>query len=118
MTAIVDPLSREAQKLSHLLIIIREITNVRLQVAMNPRGKLSEMPLKRFYRYVWDAELHFTADGTLKYGPLARFANLPQKQLFTLNVQPGDSWLVQATRAVYDLDNIVLEKVGAVVREC
>lgn len=45
--AIVDPLSRDAQKLSHYLITMKEFINADMKIAMNPRGKLSEMPLKR-----------------------------------------------------------------------
>ena len=48
ITAIVDPLSRDAQKLAHFLIVLKEIVNANLRVAMNPRSKLSEMPLKRW----------------------------------------------------------------------
>lgn len=57
-----------------------------------------------------DAELSFTNDGTLKYAPLARFTQLPSRQLLTLNVQAPDAWLVEATKAIYDLDNIRMEQ--------
>lgn len=42
----------------------------------------------------------------------ARFASLPEKQLLTLALIPSDSWMVQAVKAVYDLDNIKMQNVS------
>lgn len=44
---IVDPLSTQAQRLGHLLTVIQKIVNVEVKLVMNPRAKLSELPLKR-----------------------------------------------------------------------
>lgn len=44
---VVDPVSREAQKLSAILHVLRQSTNVEIRLYMNCKDKLSEMPLKK-----------------------------------------------------------------------
>ncbi|XP_017385547.1 UDP-glucose:glycoprotein glucosyltransferase 2 isoform X1 [Cebus imitator] len=45
--AIVDPLTREAQKMAQLLVVLCKIINMKIKLFMNCRGKLSEAPLER-----------------------------------------------------------------------
>ena len=59
IVAIVDPLSLAAQKLAPVLEILRESVNCDIKLVMNPKPKLSELPLKRFYRYVATAKPQF-----------------------------------------------------------
>uniref|UniRef100_A0A671VVQ0 UDP-glucose ceramide glucosyltransferase-like 1 n=1 Tax=Sparus aurata TaxID=8175 RepID=A0A671VVQ0_SPAAU len=108
VVAIVDPLTREAQKMSPLLIV--SLINVRLQVFMNCRAKLSEMPLKSFYRFVLESDVSFLANDTVSPGPVARFTELPESPLLTLNMITPESWIVQAVRSPHDLDNIHLQE--------
>ncbi|XP_071084353.1 UDP-glucose:glycoprotein glucosyltransferase 1-like isoform X2 [Haliotis cracherodii] len=108
---VVDPVSREAQKLSAILHVLRQSTNVEIRLYMNCKDKLSEMPLKNYYRYVLDPELTFKVDGSYSRGPVGRFTDMPEKSLLTLNMDPPESWLVEAVRSPYDLDNILLEEV-------
>ncbi|KAG7227632.1 hypothetical protein INR49_005447 [Caranx melampygus] len=115
VVAIVDPLTREAQKMSSLLIVLSQVVNVRLQVFMNCRAKLSEMPLKSFYRFVLESDVAFMANDTVSPGPLARFMELPESPLLTLNMITPESWMVQAVRSPHDLDNIHLQEVSGVV---
>ncbi|KAL4220092.1 UDP-glucose:glycoprotein glucosyltransferase 1 [Mactra antiquata] len=116
--AIVDPASNAAQKLSSILIVLKELYNVDITLFMNCRDKLSEMPLKRYYRYVLNAEPLFKADGSATSGPSAKFTSLPNKSLLTLGMNPPESWVVEAVKAQYDLDNILLEEVkGAVTAQ-
>ncbi|KAG7503243.1 hypothetical protein JOB18_034256 [Solea senegalensis] len=115
VVAIVDPLSREAQKMSSLLIVLSQVVNVRLQVFMNCRAKLSEMPLKSFYRFVLESDVLFLANDTVSPGPVARFMDLPESPLLTLNMITPESWMVQAVRSPHDLDNIHLQEVNGVV---
>lgn len=108
IVAIVDPLSREAQRLGPLLSVLQSVVNADLKLVLNPKPKLSEMPLKKsttnsipmpcdtfvprcsFYRLVLEPELEFGADGSLKAGPVGRFGVLPVKTLLTLNLHaPG-----------------------------
>ncbi|XP_041360300.1 UDP-glucose:glycoprotein glucosyltransferase 1-like [Gigantopelta aegis] len=113
--AIVDPVSRDAQKLASLLEVLREVTNVEIKLYLNSKDKLSEMPLKSFYRCVLEPEVNFNDDGSYTSGPYARFNDLPQKTLLTVIMEPPESWLVQAVRSPYDLDNILLEEVDVAV---
>ncbi|XP_036965883.1 UDP-glucose:glycoprotein glucosyltransferase 2 isoform X1 [Acanthopagrus latus] len=115
VVAIVDPLTREAQKMSSLLIVLSQVINVRLQVFMNCRAKLSEMPLKSFYRFVLESDVSFLANDTVSPGPVARFTELPESPLLTLNMITPESWIVQAVRSPHDLDNIHLQEVSGVV---
>ncbi|KAK7477135.1 hypothetical protein BaRGS_00031621 [Batillaria attramentaria] len=113
--AIVDPASREAQKMAPILMILQEVANVDIRIYMNSRTQLSEMPVKRFYRYVLEPELTFRGNGMLSDGPVARFLDLPHKSLLTLGMEPPESWLVESVASVYDLDNILLEEVDKAV---
>ncbi|XP_047456702.1 UDP-glucose:glycoprotein glucosyltransferase 2 isoform X3 [Mugil cephalus] len=115
VVAIVDPLTREAQKISPLLIVLSQVVNVRLQVFMNCRAKLSEMPLKSFYRFVLEPDVTFLANETVSPGPVARFMELPESPLLTLNMITPESWMVQAVSSPHDLDNIHLKEVNGIV---
>lgn len=109
--AIVDPVSTAAQKMAPILMVLREVANMDITLFMNSQDKLSEMPLKSYYRYVLEPEMTFKDDGSLTLGPSAKFTNLPQKSILTLGMQPPESWLVESVRTQYDLDNILLEEV-------
>ncbi|RVE57954.1 hypothetical protein OJAV_G00204330 [Oryzias javanicus] len=115
VVVIVDPLTREAQKISQLLIVLSQVANVKLQVFMNCKAKLSELPLKSFYRYVLEPDVTFLANETVSPGPVARFMELPESPLLTLNMITPESWMVQAVSSPYDLDNIHLQEVNGVV---
>ncbi|XP_005100215.1 UDP-glucose:glycoprotein glucosyltransferase 1 [Aplysia californica] len=109
--AILDPVSREAQKMTPILMVLQQIANVDIRIYLNPREKLSEMPLKNFYRFVLEPEITFDGQGSLSKGPSARFLDLPQKSLLTLSMDTPESWMVGAVTSPYDLDNILLEEV-------
>ncbi|KAH9487627.1 UDP-glucose:glycoprotein glucosyltransferase 1, partial [Bulinus truncatus] len=109
--AIVDPVSLEAQKMSAILLVLKQVANVDITIFMNPREKLSEMPLKSFYRYVLEPEVTFDSDGNVIAAPQAKFLDMPQKSLLTLNMKTPESWLVESVVSPYDLDNILLEEV-------
>uniref|UniRef100_A0AAR2JMD2 UDP-glucose ceramide glucosyltransferase-like 1 n=1 Tax=Pygocentrus nattereri TaxID=42514 RepID=A0AAR2JMD2_PYGNA len=115
VVAVVDPLTREAQKLAPLLIVLGQVVNMRLQVFMNCRAKLSEMPLKSFYRFVMQAEVSFLGNDTMSPGPVARFTEIPESPLLTLNMITPESWMVEAVRSRHDIDNIHLQEVSGVV---
>uniref|UniRef100_A0A8C5FI82 UDP-glucose ceramide glucosyltransferase-like 1 n=1 Tax=Gadus morhua TaxID=8049 RepID=A0A8C5FI82_GADMO len=95
---------------------LRLVVNLELQVFMNCRAKLSEMPLKSFYRLVLEADVNFLANDTMSPGPTARFSQLPESPLLTLNMITPDGWMVEAVSSPHDLDNIHLQEVNAVVR--
>ncbi|XP_041700149.1 UDP-glucose:glycoprotein glucosyltransferase 2 isoform X2 [Coregonus clupeaformis] len=115
VVAIVDPVTRDAQKMSPLLIVLSQVVNVKLQVFMNCRAKLSDMPLKSFYRFVLESDVSFLANETVSAGPMAHFLELPESPLLTLNMITPESWMVEAVRSPYDLDNIHLQEMKGVV---
>uniref|UniRef100_A0A8D2P6B9 UDP-glucose ceramide glucosyltransferase-like 1 n=1 Tax=Zosterops lateralis melanops TaxID=1220523 RepID=A0A8D2P6B9_ZOSLA len=115
--AIVDPLTREAQKMTHLLIVLKDIINMKLRLFLNCRSKLSEVPLKSFYRFVLEPELTYGINKHLPSEPVAKFLELPESPLLTLNMITPESWLVEAVNSSCDLDNIHLQEVRAVVAE-
>ncbi|XP_061697975.1 UDP-glucose:glycoprotein glucosyltransferase 2 isoform X2 [Syngnathoides biaculeatus] len=118
VVAVVDPLTRAAQKISPLLIVLSQVVNLRLRLFMNCRAKLSEMPLKSFYALVLESDVTFLANDTISAGPVARFTELPESPLLTLNMITPEGWMVQALRSPHDLDNIHLEEVsGSVTAE-
>uniref|UniRef100_A0A8C9Y009 UDP-glucose ceramide glucosyltransferase-like 1 n=1 Tax=Sander lucioperca TaxID=283035 RepID=A0A8C9Y009_SANLU len=115
VVAVVDPVTRDAQKLAPLLLVLKQLVNVNLRVFMNCQSKLSEIPLKSFYRHVLEPEVAFQADGSFSPGPMARFLDMPQSPLFTLNLNTPESWMVESVHTRYDLDNIYLEEVENIV---
>ncbi|XP_030090804.1 UDP-glucose:glycoprotein glucosyltransferase 2 isoform X4 [Serinus canaria] len=118
VVAIVDPLTREAQKMTHLLIVLKDIINMKLRLFLNCRSKLSEVPLKSFYRFVLEPELTYGINKNLPSEPVAKFLELPESPLLTLNMITPESWLVEAVNSSCDLDNIHLQEIkGAVIAE-
>ncbi|XP_008310365.1 UDP-glucose:glycoprotein glucosyltransferase 1 isoform X2 [Cynoglossus semilaevis] len=115
VVAVVDPVTRDAQKLAPLLTVLKQLVNVNMRVFMNCQSKLSEIPLKSFYRYVLEPEVMFQSDGSYSPGPLAKFLDMPQSPLFTLNLNTPESWMVESVHTRYDLDNIYLEEVDNIV---
>ncbi|XP_064360688.1 UDP-glucose:glycoprotein glucosyltransferase 2 isoform X5 [Dromaius novaehollandiae] len=113
--AIVDPLTREAQKMAHLLIVLKDIINMKLRLFLNCRSKLSEVPLKSFYRFVLEPELTYGINKHLPSEPLAKFLELPESPLLTLNLITPESWLVEAVNSSCDLDNIHLQDIKGTV---
>uniref|UniRef100_A0A7N8X340 UDP-glucose glycoprotein glucosyltransferase 1 n=1 Tax=Mastacembelus armatus TaxID=205130 RepID=A0A7N8X340_9TELE len=115
VVAVVDPVTRDAQKLAPLLLVLKQLININLRVFMNCQSKLSDLPLKSFYRYVLEPEVVFQADGSFAPGPMAKFLDMPQSPLFTLNLNTPESWMVESVHTRYDLDNIYLQEVENIV---
>ncbi|ORZ00818.1 UDP-glucose:Glyco protein glucosyltransferase-domain-containing protein [Syncephalastrum racemosum] len=105
-----DPVSETAQKWSAILETLSSLQGVYICIHLNPVSHLDEIPLKRFYRYVFDAEPHYDpTDGTAQT-PTAYFSDLPVDALYTLGVDTIKSWHVTVKEANdVDLDNIVLK---------
>lgn len=115
IAAVLDPASRAAQKLTPILILLRQTLNCQLQLYLTPVSQHSDMPVKNFYRYVVEPEVQFQTSGARAEGPLAKFSGLPANPLLTQQLQVPENWLVEAVRAVYDLDNIKLRDIGGPV---
>lgn len=65
-----------------------------------------------FYRYVLESDVTFLANNSVSPGPVARFMELPESPLLTLNMITPESWMVEAVRSPHDLDNIHLQEVA------
>ncbi|XP_050455971.1 UDP-glucose:glycoprotein glucosyltransferase isoform X2 [Cataglyphis hispanica] len=109
--AIVDPVSRGAQKLGPILKTVQQALNCNIKVFLNCLDKNSDMPLKSFYRFVLEPELQFTIEGDIS-GSIAKFTKLPTSSLLTQYIHAPENWLVEVVRSVYDLDNIKLDNVA------
>lgn len=106
--AVIDPLSLTAQSWAPYLSMLVASTNIRLRLVLNPKQKVSESPLKRFFRVVLP-RIEFSPAGVLEGGPTATFKNMPIAPLLTLGMQTPAAWMVQAIYSPYDLDNIHLQ---------
>ncbi|ESN93236.1 hypothetical protein HELRODRAFT_115758 [Helobdella robusta] len=110
LIAIIDPTSRIAQKLSQIIMVLCQFINCQTQIFFNSKEKLSELPLKSYYKFVLDRELYFDDDGELLSNS-AIFTNLPEKSLLTLNMDTPESWFVESIYSPHDLDNIFMHEV-------
>lgn len=61
-----------------------------------------------------EPEITFSAEKLFVPGPVAKFLDMPQSPLFTLNLNTPESWMVESVRTPYDLDNIYLAEVSPV----
>ncbi|XP_036314767.1 UDP-glucose:glycoprotein glucosyltransferase 2 [Pipistrellus kuhlii] len=111
--AIVDPLTREAQMMAQLLIVLGKIINMKLKLFLNCRDKLSEAPLESFYRFVLEPELTLVTNDLTE--PVARFLDIPESPLLTLNMITPEGWLVETVHSNCDLDNIHLKDIERTV---
>ncbi|KAI7903194.1 UDP-glucose:glycoprotein glucosyltransferase-domain-containing protein [Cokeromyces recurvatus] len=105
---VIDPLSEIAQKWVPIINTLAEIEGVAVVMYLNPVNGLNELPLKRFYRYVFDNEPHFDPTTGVQTVPTAYFADLPVEPLYTLGVDTTNAWHVTVREANMDLDNILL----------
>lgn len=111
ITVSVDPASEIAQRWLSILKVLSELEGVYLKIFLNPRDNLSELPVKRFYRYVLDSQPSFEDDGSLRnHG--ATFNGVPQEALLNLGLDVPAPWLVAPKESVQDLDNIKLSAVS------
>ncbi|KAI5067704.1 hypothetical protein GOP47_0018232 [Adiantum capillus-veneris] len=110
--AIVDPLSSTGQRLSPFFVLLQSWFQASMRILLNPMNSLADLPLKNFYRFVVPSRHPFNLDGSLQSGPTAVFSNMPPTRTLTMNLDVPEPWLVEPVDAIYDLDNIVLEKLG------
>ncbi|AOA61534.1 GQ67_02370T0 [Komagataella phaffii] len=112
VTLFIDPLQEESQKLVSLLSLFEELNRVRIKVILNPQ-KANELDVKRFYRGVFPNSVKFSSAGfALDNEDKALFALVPEKNLFTVDLDVPNRWVVVIKEAVTDLDNVLLEYSG------
>jgi UDP-glucose:glycoprotein glucosyltransferase len=106
LEAVLDPLSKEAQRIAPVLVLLRDALapHLGVRVILNPRQALDDLPLKSYYRYAAPP-----AGANLELKPRVHFAQLPQHKTLTAHLDVPEMWLVTTAVAAYDLDNLKLE---------
>lgn len=104
---LVNPLSDQGQKYTAVLKSLSSLDGIYLKLFLNPNPKVTELPVKRFFRYVLDPKPTFGSDGSVS-PQTASFQKLPTEALLTAAMDVPPAWLVSAKSSVYDLDNIKL----------
>ncbi|PHH84038.1 hypothetical protein CDD83_2596 [Cordyceps sp. RAO-2017] len=107
LAGLLDPVSEKGQRWAPILKVLSELDGVHIKLILNPREKIGELALKRFFRYVMDAEPSFDQSGTVR-ALKASFRNLPSEALLTVGMDVPSAWLVAPKESVHDLDNIKL----------
>ena len=106
---LLNPLSKEAQQLSGVLLALRRSFNLSMQIFLNPARNVLELPLRRFYHYAVDLQPQFDATGAFQPFPGAFFRHLQTRAVLTMTVDTPEPWLVMLKVAPYDLDNLKLD---------
>ena len=85
LVVIVDPLSKQAQRLAPLLTELHSALGLSVTLHLNPELQISEFPLENFYRYVVSLTPKFDKDGSSLSDQTdhAIFANLRTPQVRT-----------------------------------
>ena len=112
LVASIDPASEITQRWVPIIKTLSELSGVYTCLFLNPRERLEELPIKRFYRHVLDSKPTFKEDGSL-HRLSAHFAGLPAEALLNMGMDLPPSWLVAPEVSVHDLDNIKLSAVKA-----
>jgi UDP-glucose:glycoprotein glucosyltransferase len=107
IVASIDPASELAQRWVPIINVLSELHGVNVRIFLNPKSKLEELPIKRFYRYVLQPRPTFEQDGSLSSSK-AQFARVPAEALLTMGMDVPASWLVAPKISIHDLDNIKL----------
>jgi UDP-glucose:glycoprotein glucosyltransferase len=107
IVAAIDPASEIVQHWIPILKTLSELHGVDVKIFLNPRERILELPIKRFYRQVIQSAPVFDEYGALAT-PKASFTKVPEDALLNLGMVVPPSWLVAPVECVYDLDNIKL----------
>lgn len=105
VTAVVDPVTETAQRLSPLLRVIREQLGLPLTVVLAPQTVLeseSTIPIASYYRFVADPSAFQGQESS----PIAHFSNLPTDHVLTVRMDVPEPWDIQQIVSVQDTDNL------------
>ena len=105
-----DPTSEVGQRWTPIIKTLSELDGVNTRIFLNPRERLEELPIKRFYRHVLNSKPIFDESGTVSRLS-AHFAGLPAEALLNMGMDMPPSWLVAPKESPHDLDNIKLSAV-------
>lgn len=104
--AVLDPLSRGAQRVMPLLNALKDTLASRLsiRIILNPMITLDDHPLSSYYSYA--APL-----APMSIYPRAYFTMLPRNKKYTAYLDVPEAWLVTTAATNYDLDHLNLDEV-------
>ncbi|KAF3059546.1 UDP-glucose:glycoprotein glucosyltransferase [Daldinia childiae] len=108
--AVINPASEIGQKWAPILKVLSQLDGVYMRIFLNPKEKIEELPVKRFYRYVLDSAPSFDEDGKVS-ALSAIFKGLPSEALLNLGMDVPPAWLVAAKVSIHDLDNVKLSSI-------
>lgn len=109
--AVLNPASEQGQKWAPILKVLSELDGVYMRIFLNPRERMDELPVKRFYRYVLDSSPSFDSEGKVQ-SLGASFRGIPSEALLNLGMDVQPAWLVAAKDSVHDLDNLKLSSIN------
>lgn len=107
LVASIDPASGIGQRWTPILNVLAKLDGICVRIFLNPKSKLEELPVKRFYRHVLEPSPKFDANGKLE-SLRAHFAGIPEEALLTMSLDVPPSWLVAPRESIHDLDNVRL----------
>ena len=107
LVASIDPTSQIAQRWIPIIRVLSELDGVHLKLYLNPKERMQELPIKRFYRHVLHSKPSFTEDGDVR-SLQAQFDRLPREALLNLALDVPPAWVVAPKDSIHDLDNIKL----------
>ncbi|TIA91902.1 hypothetical protein E3P81_01822 [Wallemia ichthyophaga] len=104
---VLDPMSEQGQKLTKILIALAETGDAHIRIAFNPDISIENLPTNRFYRFAMNSKPHFNQYGQ-SINQAVQFVQMPADALFTLELDPPQSWIARPVYAPVDLDNLNL----------
>ncbi|KAF6821409.1 UDP-glucose:glycoprotein glucosyltransferase [Colletotrichum musicola] len=110
LVGLLNPASEQAQRWAPILKVVSELEGVYLKLFLNPKDKIDELPVKRFFRYVLESEPTFDEAGKVR-ALEASFKGLPSEALLNAGMDVPPSWLVAPKISVHDPDNIKLSSI-------
>jgi UDP-glucose:glycoprotein glucosyltransferase len=109
-TGLLNPASEQGQKWAAILKILSELDGIYVKLFLNPKEKIEELPVKRFYRYVLQSAPSFDTAGKVE-SLWATFNGVPSEALLTAGMDVPPAWLVAPKVSIHDPDNIKLSSV-------
>eukprot|EP00817_Percolomonadidae_sp_ATCC50343_P006663 CAMPEP_0117423258 /NCGR_PEP_ID=MMETSP0758-20121206/3925_1 /TAXON_ID=63605 /ORGANISM="Percolomonas cosmopolitus, Strain AE-1 (ATCC 50343)" /LENGTH=1370 /DNA_ID=CAMNT_0005206353 /DNA_START=179 /DNA_END=4288 /DNA_ORIENTATION=+ len=99
LTAHLNPISETGQHWITVLYQLAKHVNLPTLVYLNPEREYKNIPLKSYYRTVFQPFMSSNS-------PAALFKDLPSTHILTTNMKVPETWLIESTYAEPDTDNL------------
>lgn len=110
----IDPTLEISQKFVKLVEAVKDIDFVSINIILQPKRDIEELPIKRFFRGNYKSKVSFDSMGNLNENEYVSFDLVPKTTLFTLDLDLPPSWIVVLKESYSDLDNVLLTNDGFV----